>query len=185
MLKTRVSLDEFLEIALAPENADRHLERIDGEIVEMVSNNQSSRTAIRIATFVNGFALPRNLGEMTGADGGYTIAGEQYIPDCAFVSYARQPHTTNESYPEIAPDLVVEVISPSNLSSVDERDKLTHKVANYLSVGCEVWLVYPDDEKLEQYLPGQPVRVYRNGDTLNGRGALEGFTLEISAIWPR
>lgn len=185
MLKTRISLDEFLEIALAPENRDRRLQRIDGEMVEVVSNNRTSRTAIRIATFVNGFALPRNLGEMTGADGGYTIAGEQYIPDCAFVSYSRQPHTTHESYPEIAPDLVVEVISPGNLGSVDERDKLTHKVAKYLSVGCEVWLVYPNEEKLEQYLPGQPVRTYHNGDTLQGHGVLEGFTLEISAIWPR
>lgn len=185
MLKTRISLDEFLEIALASENRDRRLQRIDGEMVEVVSNNKASEIAGNIIIFVGGFVKPRKLGRVTVPDGGYTIAGEQYIPDCAFVSYARQPHTNTEAYPEIAPDLVVEVISPGNLGSQDERDKLTHKVANYLSVGCEVWLVYPDDEKLEQYLPGQSVHTYRNGDTLNGRGVLEGFTLEISAIWPR
>lgn len=184
MLKTRVSLKEFMQIALAPENAHRRLERIDEEIMEVVSSNKTSRIGIRTATFVNGFTLPRNLGEMTGADGGYTIAGEQYIPDCAFVSYQRQPHTTDEAYPTIAPDLVVEVLSPGNLRTFEEREKMIRKVSNYLSVGCEVWLLYPDDEKLERYIPGEAVRTYRNGEVLKGRGVLEGFELEISSIWP-
>jgi Uma2 family endonuclease len=124
------------------------------------------------------------LGRVTGSDGGYTIQGEQYIPDCAFVSRQRQPHTTTESYPEIAPDLFVEVLSPSNTASVDERDRLTRKVANYLSAGCELWLVYPDEEKLERYIAGEPVQTYRSGDTLEGRGLLTGFRLEIASIWP-
>lgn len=185
MFNTRISVEEFMKIALAPENADRRLQLIDGEIVEVVSNNKVSRTAIRIATFINGFALPRNLGEMTGADGGYTIKGEQYIPDCAFISYARYPHSTTEAYPDIAPDLVVEVLSPGNLGGIDERNKMLRKIGNYLAAGCELWLVYPDEEKLERYIQGQAVRTYRNGDILEGQGLLEGFELEISAIWPR
>jgi len=185
MFNTRLSVEEFMKIALAPENADRRLQLIDGEIVEVVSNNKVSKTAIRIATFVNGFALPRNLGEMSGADGGYTIEGEQYIPDCAFISYVRQPHSTMEAYPDIAPDLVVEVISPGNMGSIDERNKMLRKVANYLAAGCELWLIYPDEEKLERYIAGEAVRTYRNGDILEGRGVLEGFRLEISTIWPR
>lgn len=185
MLKTRISAEEFLAVALAPENADRRLERIDGEMVEVVSNNQASRIAARIITFVNGFALPRNLGEMTGADGGYTIGGEQYIPDCALVSFQRQPQTTEEAYPEIAPDLVVEVLSPSNTRTSDERAHLTRKVGNYLSAGCELWLIDPDARKLERYVSGEPVQTYRDGDVLEGHGLLEGFQLDIRAIWPR
>lgn len=185
MLKTRLTSEAFLQYALAPENLHRRLELIDGEIVEVVANNKVSRTAARIITFVNGFALPRKLGEMTGADGGYTIMGEQYIPDCALTSYVRQRHATTESYPAIVPDLVVEVLSPGNLSSPDERDKLAHKVANYLKAGCELWLVYPDEEKLERCLPGEAVRTYRSGEVLEGQGVLAGFTLEISTIWPQ
>ena len=185
MFQTRLSVDEFMKIALAPENADRRLQLIDGEIVEVVSNNKASSTGIRIATFLNSFALPRNLGQITGADGGYTIEGEQYIPDCAFTSYARYPHSTTEAYPNIAPDLVVEVLSPGNMHSTNERDKLSRKVANYLAAGCELWLVYPDEEKLERYIAGEAVRTYRNGEILEGRGLLEGFRLEISSIWPR
>lgn len=182
MFKTRLSVDEFMQIALAPENADRRLQFIDGEIVEVVSNNKNSRTALRIATFVNGFAIPRNLGEMSGADGGYTIEGEQYILDCAFISYARLPHSTTEAYPTIAPDLVVEIRSSD---MIDEGTHMFRKVGNYLASKCELWLVYPDKEKLERHIQGEAVRTYRNGDVLEGRGVLEGFRLEISTIWPR
>jgi len=185
MFKTYVSADEFMRIALDPANADRRLQRIDGEIVEVVSNNKASESASNMIIFLGGFVKPRKLGRVTGSDGGYTISGEQYIPDCAFVSYERQPHTTIESYPNIAPDVVVEVLSPGNIGSEDERNKLARKVANYLAAGCELWLIDPVEEKLERYLPGQPVRTYRNGDILEGVGVLGGFRLEISAIWPQ
>lgn len=183
MLKRRISRDEFMEIALAAENADRRLQLIDGEIVEVVSSNKTSELAGNMIISLGGFVKPRKLGRITVPDGGYSIAGEQYIPDCAFVSYKRQPHTSDEAYPNIAPDLVVEVLSPGNLRTAEERDKITRKVVNYLSVGCEVWLLYPDEEKLERYIPGEAVRTYRNGEMLKGRGALEGFELEISKIW--
>ncbi|MBI1277931.1 MAG: hypothetical protein GC179_07365 [Anaerolineaceae bacterium] len=113
------------------------------------------------------------------------LKGEQYIPDCALISYARYPHSTTEAYPDIAPDLVVEVLSPANMSSSDEREKMYRKIGNYLAAGCELWLAYPEEEKLERYIQGEAVRTYRNGDILEGRGILEGFRLEISTIWPR
>ena len=184
MFKTDVSVDEFMRIALDPANADRRLQRIDGEIVELVSNNKASESAINIVIFLGGFVKPQKLGRVTGSDGGYTIGGEQYIPDCAFVSYQRQPQSTTEAYPNIAPDLVVEVLSPGNISSTDEREKLARKVANYLAAGCELWLVDPVEEKLERCVPNQAVRTYRNGDILEGVGILDGFRLEISSIWP-
>ena len=185
MFQTRLSVDEFMQIALAPENADRRLQRIDGEIVEVVSNNKASEISGNLIISIGGFVKPRKLGRITVPDGGYTIEGEQYIPDCAFVTYDRQPQTSSEAYPEIAPDLVIEVLSPGNMHNTNERDKLTRKVANYLAAGCELWLVYPDEEKLERYIAGEAVRTYRNGDILEGRGILEGFRLEISSIWPR
>src|SRR5258708_20846928 len=123
MFRTTVSAEEFMRIALDPANADRRLQRIDGEIVEVVSNNKASESASNMIIFLGSFVKPHKLGRVTGSDCGYTIAGEQYIPDCAFVSYQRQPHTTTEAYPEIAPDLVVEVLSPGNLSNSREQAK--------------------------------------------------------------
>jgi Uma2 family endonuclease len=185
MFNTRFSVEEFMKIALAPENADRRLQLIDGEIVEVVSNNKASEISGNLIISIGGFVKPRKLGRITVPDGGYTIEGEQYIPDCAFVSYERQPQTSSEAYPEIAPELVIEVLSSGNMGSIEERNKMLRKIGNYLAAGCELCLVYPDEEKLERYIQGEAVRTYRNGDILEGRGVLEGFRLEISTIWPR
>jgi Uma2 family endonuclease len=58
------------------------------------------------------------------------------------------------------------------------------KVANYLMAGRELWLVYPDEKKLEPYVAREPVQTYRSGDTLEGCGLLAGFRLSISSVWP-
>ncbi|MBA3875124.1 MAG: Uma2 family endonuclease, partial [Anaerolineae bacterium] len=151
----------------------------------VVSNNKASEIAGIFVGELYSFVRPRKLGRVTVPDGGYTISGEQYIPDCAFVSYQRQPQSTTEAYPNIAPELVIEVVSPGNLSSTDERDKLTHKVANYLAAGCEIWLVHPDRQIVEVYIQVYPVQTFRNGDILEGRGLLTGFKLAISDLWPQ
>lgn len=180
-----MTFDEFIAFALLPENAERNFEFIGGEIIEVVSNNKASEIAGVFAGELYTFARPRKLGRVTVADGGYTIVGEQYIPDCAFISYLRQPQTSNEAYPNVAPELVIEVLSPGNLNSADERDKITHKVANYLAAGCDVWLVHPDKQIVEVYIAGQPVRTFRNGDILEGRGILAGFKLVVNDLWPQ
>ena len=180
-----MTYDEFIVLAMLPENADRNFEFIGGEMIEVVSNNKASEIAGVFVGELYAFVRPRKLGRVTVPDGGYTISGEQYIPDCAFVSYQRQPQTSSEAYPTVAPELVIEVISPGNLNSTNERDKLTHKVANYLAAGCEVWLVYPDRQIVEVYITGQPVQTYRNGDVLEGRGLLKDFKVVISDLWPR
>jgi Uma2 family endonuclease len=184
MFRTSVSLDEFMRIALDPANADRRLQRIDGEIVEYLSSNHASQIAATLICEVGIFIRQHKLGYVTGADCGYTISGEQYIADGAFVSYEREPKNLSEYYPDAAPNLVIEVLSPRIMGSPDEREKLARKVANYLAAGCELWLVDAVEEKLERCIPNQAVRTYRNGDILEGVGVLEGFRLEIRSIWP-
>lgn len=183
MFRTSVSLDEFMRIALDPANADRRLQRIDGEIVEHISSNYASQIAATLTCEVGIFVRQHKLGYMTGADCGYSISGEQYIADGAFVSYEREPENPSEYYPDAPPNLVIEVLS-LHVGGLDEREKLARKVANYLAAGCELWLVNPVEEKLERCLPNQAVRTYRNGETLEGVGVLEGFKLEIRSIWP-
>ncbi|MDZ4767439.1 MAG: Uma2 family endonuclease [Chloroflexota bacterium] len=114
--KTRVTVDEFHSFIEQPENVERNFELIDGEIEEkMVSYPYGSQVAKRIGTFIDGFVIERNLGYVTTADGGYIVGKHRFIPDLAFVSYARMPELIAEKgYGKIAPDLVVEVISPTD-----------------------------------------------------------------------
>ena len=92
MLNTlMVTKDEFYEFVMRPENQNRNFEYIGGEIVEVVSNGKSSRKGFSLALEVGVYVKRNKLGRCTGADGGYVVSGENYIPDGAFMSYARQP----------------------------------------------------------------------------------------------
>ncbi len=175
-----ITAEEFERLALLPENADRRLELIGGDIVEVVSNNYSSMVAARINGFLFVYLQQNPIGYLTGADGGYCVGDERYIPDVAFVSKSRQPAPSRDAYNAIAPDLAVEVLSPS-----DQQDILRLKIVNYLAAGTTVWVVNPDNQTVEVYTPGQ--RAYRLGpaDTLTGGDLLPGFALPVKDIFPQ
>ncbi len=67
--------DEFFEIAGLPENDEKRLELDDGEIIDMgASSRLNTVTASRINYFLNAHVIPRGLGYVTGADGGFKLA---------------------------------------------------------------------------------------------------------------
>jgi Uma2 family endonuclease len=178
-LKRPITAVEFDEWVLLPENSDRRFEYIAGEIVEVVSNDIASEIAINIAAELRQFLKQNPLGRVTGADGGYIIAGHRYIPDVAFISYQRQAGPSGEAYNPTAPELAVEVVSPT-----DRIDKLMIKVGNYLAVGTRVWVVYPDTREVQDYAAGQAVQVLDENGTLDGGEVLPGFTLPVKDIFP-
>lgn len=170
---------EFDAWVLLPENADHSYELIAGRILEVVSNQKSSAYGSLLGAFVTVYVVTKQLGFTTGADGGYWISGERYIPDCAFVSKARQPAPTDDAYSSIPPDLAIEVLSPSN---TDEEIRV--KIANYLSAGTVVWVADPDHRHIEVYEPGKPVRILRKGETLTDGSLLPGFAVAVNDIFP-
>ena len=92
VLRTQqLTVEEFDEFVLRPENIARDFEYIGGRVYSTLSSPLSSATAARITGFLGMFLLSNDLGHITGADGGYIVSGERYIPDAAFISYAKQP----------------------------------------------------------------------------------------------
>jgi Uma2 family endonuclease len=174
------TVEEFDQFVLLPENADRLFEYIGGEMFEVVSNNLASAISAAILAEIHVFAKKNKLGWVTGADGGYIVGGERYIPDVAFISRARQKKPLREAYNPNPPDLAVEVISSDR---GDELHALRIKVINYLAAGTMVWVVMPEDKQIEVYTPGQPVKIHREKDTLDGGAVLPGFTLKIADIF--
>jgi Uma2 family endonuclease len=176
----RVALDEFEQFIALSENSDHHFELIGGEIFEVVSNNYASAVAASILFFIKLFLRDHNLGGyVTGADGGYQVLGERYIPDVAYISAVRQLEASHETYNPLPPDLAVEVFSPT-----DSEKKLTAKVVNYLTAGTLVWVIYPDDKEIAIYAPGQLVRFVGLDDVLDGGTVLPGFHLPVRDIFP-
>lgn len=175
----RMTVEEFDQFIAQPENADRLFEYIGGEVIEVVSNQRASAIAYRLGVFIGMYLLENQVGGVaTGADGGYVIAGERYIPDIAFVSAARQTEPSDRAYSPITPDLAVEVLSPSNTPH-----EMRVKVVNYLSVGTTVWVVDPDRQQVEVYVPGQPVRKLGLDGVLDGGDVLPGFSVAIEDIF--
>lgn len=173
-----VTPEEFDEFLALPENADRDFEYIAGRVVEVVSNNRSSGVGMLFGSALTVFVRAHKLGFVTGADGGYRVGGERDIPDAAFVSKSRQATFSDDACNPLAPDLAVEVLSPSNTAR-----EVSIKIVNYLNAGTTVWLSDPEAETIALFAPGQPARVLRRGDTLDGGVLLPGFMLAVSDVF--
>ena len=175
----RVSIEEFEKIAALPENRDKHLEYIGGQIVEVVSNSLSSQIAIRMAAKISVHVETNDLGYVTGADGGYRVSGGDYMPDVGFISKVRHPKRPRDTWVPLAPDLAVEVISPT-----DRARDIADKVANYINAGTLVWYFYPDEQEIKVYEPGKPARTLGINDALDGGKVLPGFKVALKDIFP-
>lgn len=176
-----ITIDDFYAFIAQPENAERHFEWIDGEIVEkMVAFPYSSQVASRIGTLIESFNMQHGLGHVTTADGGYIVNGQRLIPDMGFVSYARMPELIAEKgYVKIAPDLAVEVMSPT-----DTARELTKKVLHYLAAGTIVIVAYPDEQELDIYAPNQPIETVKGDDMLRIESVLPGFAVAAKDCFP-
>jgi Uma2 family endonuclease len=89
------------------------------------------------------------------------------------------PPAQRRRFLELAPDLAVEVVSPS-----DSANAVHEKVLEYLSAGVQlVWVVHPIQRTVTVYSEGPVAHVLSEGDTLNGGDLLPGFSLAVADIF--
>jgi len=175
-----VTLEEFFDFIQRPENVDRDYELVGGRVIEVVSDQYASRVTARIIRYLDTFVDDNNLGRVTGADGGYMIVGNPYIPDVAFISFEKQPKLKQKNgYNILAPELAVEVLSPGNTAQ-----EMSTKTTNYLSAGTVVWIVDPQTKTVNVHISGQAVKQYTLDDTLDGGSVLKGFSVAVKKLFP-
>ena len=140
---------------------------------------EPSRIAARIVRLIGNFIDERDLGYVTGADGGYIMPnGDVLIPDVAYISKERMPAEPQREAP-VPPDLAVEVKSPT-----DSKRQMRKKAERYLDNGARmVWLVFPEDQLVEVYVPDEDVKTFGLDTALDGGEVLPGFTLAVRAIF--
>lgn len=174
--KQLYTIEDFVEFALQPQNADREFELINGEIVEkMPGRTSNSYLRDLIAVPVHIFCREQKIPCYTsGESGAFRIGDQAVVPDFA---YKRTPMSTD--YPDpVAPEWVVEVISPT-----DKASDIRNKRQNYLQAGILLWEVYPDTLTIDVYAPGKPVRTLGMNDTLDGGDVLPDFRLVVREIF--
>jgi Uma2 family endonuclease len=173
-------LAEFHAFCELPENRDKLFELIDGERVQKMASFKPSQIAMRIGYYFNASVIPSGIGYITGADGSYILSEkDEFMPDVAYISKQRLPHPPEREVLG-APDLAVEVKSPS-----DSKRQMRLKAEAYLRFGTQlVWLVFADEKVIEVYVPEQDVMVFTIEDTLDGGAVLPGFKLAVKDIFP-
>ncbi|MGH7675591.1 MAG: Uma2 family endonuclease, partial [Gemmatimonadales bacterium] len=99
-------------------------------------------------------------------------------PDIAFISRARLPDPEPVGYPELAPDLAVEVLSPG-----DRPGELLAKVADWLNAGTRlVWIVDPERRLARVYRQDGSETLLNAEDDLSGEGVVPGFAVMLAEI---
>lgn len=176
----RMTIAEFDAWVDEPAQRDKIFQYIGGEIVEVGSNPYSSEIAIEISFHIKLYLRENDIqGHVTGADGGYKVGGERYIPDVGYLAKSKQDKMPyNQGYNNIAPDLAVEVISPS-----DTDRQITIKTANYLAEGTVVWNVYPETKEVAIFEPNKIVQVLGIEDEVDGGAVLPNFKLAVKDIF--
>jgi Uma2 family endonuclease len=176
---TRLTIEEFETLPL-----EGRWELIDGEPVEMSpAADESSSIGATIIVLLGAFVLPRRLGRLYNAEGGFVLFPDRptvRVPDVAFVLAERAPQgKARKSFPRLAPDLVVEVLSPS-----DRTSDVVAKLEMYQEAGVRlIWLVDPDALTVTVIAAGHTARVLQAADTLDGGDVLPGFSVPVADIF--
>jgi Uma2 family endonuclease len=157
-------------------------ELIEGVLVEKPVGLKESRLAVFLCGLLNAFVIPRNLGFVTGPDGGMQLlAGLVRIPDAAFTRWDRVPGRAMPTgpVPRLAPNLAAEVLSDSNTAA-----EMAAKRGDYFSAGVDlVWEIDPDKRTIDVYTTPSTCIALGTGDTLDGGTVLPGFRLPLPDLF--
>jgi Uma2 family endonuclease len=120
-------------------------------------------------------------GTVFAAETGFTLfraPDTVRAPDIAFVRRERLPHPIPDGYPELAPDLVVEVLSPH-----DRPGEVLAKIGDWLEAGTRlVWVIDPERRLARIYRVDGTEASLGPAEQFDGEDVLPGFTCAVGAI---
>lgn len=181
----RFTREDLRALYEQPENAEKRFELLDGEIIEVPSASPLHQWIVaRILFVILNFVETHNRGLVFGSGMAYVLPnGDDLIPDVSFISKERQGWPLPKQF-EYAPDLAVEVASPSN----SER-QLLDKAESFLESGTKiVWLVFADSRSVyvcRRNPDGSLIlRKVSSAGALDGEDVLPGFSLPVRDIFP-
>ncbi len=180
---TTLSEQQFFELCQA--NPDIKIERnARGALIFMPPTG--GETGKRNAKVTSRFVVwneDTGLGEVFDSSTGFKLPnGANRSPDVAWVKQERWealPPELREKFPPIAPDFVLELMSPS-----DNLETAQAKMQEYLENGVRLgWLINRQKRQVEIYRPDSPTQTLDAPKQLFGREVLPGFTLNLNVVW--
>ncbi len=174
------------DLASLPTGMGKRYELIEGKLVTLAPTKiLHGITTNRISLLLNLYNAEHKLGTLVAAETGfYTRGNDRTVraPDVAFISFKRLPaeklKAAGRDFGTVPPDLIVEVVSPSDKTSETED-----KVQEWLDFGVAVvWVVYPEKQRMHVF-SGDQSRILHADDRLDGGEALPGFDTPVSAFF--
>ena len=138
---------------------------------------------IRLGRLLDEYVEAHELGLVCGAETGFVLRRTPdtvRAPDVSFVAKERVPTTgVPKTYWPFAPDLAVEVVSPS-----DRFDEVQIKVSEYLTAGTRlVWIVNPATRTIFVHRSAHDVKALGGDDELNGEDIVPGFRCPVRRVF--
>jgi Uma2 family endonuclease len=178
--KTLITAEEFARI-LEPEDESVRMELDEGEVITLPpAGEEHGFCGINIGTILANHVKTYKLGRVYGADTGFRLNATMVrAPDVAFVRKERLATVRQGIFANGAPDLAVQVFSPS-----DSVRQLMRKVKQYFTAGCHtVWIVYPERREVNVLEASGADRLLREGDTVDAPELLPGFSVSIAEFF--
>lgn len=163
-------------------------EGVRGELIRgvlhetMPTGQEHGVIAANLSFELLSYVRPRSLGLVTTSDSGVLLEREPDTvrePDVAFFSVSRGGTQPTVGYAEHPPDLVVEIVSPS-----DNSERVVAKARMWLSFGVRlVWVVHPDSRTVDVHRGSSQVETITEDKELIGHEVLPGFSRPVSSIF--
>jgi Uma2 family endonuclease len=180
---TETKLMTAEELLQMPDDGFRY-ELVEGELRRMSpAGDEHGRVGMELAIPLGFHVKKNNLGKLYLAETGFLVKTKPdtvRAPDIAFVRMERFQKTPRvKSYREGAPDLAVEVVSPSD--TVNEVDQ---KVTEWLEAGASmVWIINPKPKTITIYRSLTDIITLTEKDTLDGGEVVPGFQIPVAEIF--
>lgn len=177
MATTQITVDEFWQLF-----QDQHKELVNGSVIDMApTGGLHGATESRLAMYLLSYVLAHSLGEVLVGEVGFALdALTLRAADVAFVSRDKWLSVTEpDKYIPFAPDLAVEILSPSN-----DLNDIRRKVLQYIGAGTRlVWVINPSTRQIVVYKPDSEPEMLGENDDLDGYSVLPGFRLAVAKLF--
>ncbi len=159
-------------------------ELIRGVLCETVpSGTEHGQIAMSLGGAMMAYVRSQRIGRVVGSDSGILLQHSPDTvrePDIYFVSAKKLPLETRVTgYLEVAPELVVEIISPH-----DTQRAVNDKTQMWLRNGVQMVVeVYPAERAVMVHRAGSAAVTLTGDEVLDGGDVLPGFCLPLSDIF--
>ncbi len=163
----------------------KHYELVNGQLVEQDMSLEASSVALRIGSLLSIYVDQHELGGVFDSTASFQCFPDAPTkirrPDVSFIHRDRLREEYLQGHCPIAPDLAVEVASPT-----DYLYEVYEKITDYRTAGVRlIWLFNPQTETVQVFERQGPLRELLSGDDLEGADVVPGFRCRVERFFRR